>query len=313
MARKVILDVDPGIDDLAALCVALFDPNLDVVAVTAVSGSVPAAQATRNLLGIVECLDPPKRPRIGAATEPEHARPADLRHLYGPSGLGDATLEVAELHHMHASAKVICEALRAAPGDVTVICLGPLTNLAAAMRRDPELPSLAQGLVVRGGAISCGGDATPAAEFNIYCDPEAAREVFRAEFNLSLVPLDVTNRVVFSTDDITRVTDKTTRAGLLLSQTLPFAFRAYHEQLGVEGLHLNDAVGVVAAADAGVFEAEEYAVDVETAGEVTMGATVLDRRPVRQWPLNLNVMTGIDEDAVRRYIQNGLVRACGRT
>lgn len=313
MARKVILDVDPGIDDLAALATALFDPDLDVVAVTAVSGAVPAEQATRNLLGIIERLDPPKRPRIGAASEPEHARPADLRHLYGPSGLGEAGLEVAELHHMHASAKVICETLRAAPSDVTVLCLGPLTNIAAALRRDPELPTLARGLVVRGGAIGGCGDATPAAEFNIYCDPEAAREVFRASFNLTLAPLDVTRQVVFSADDIAQVTDRTTRAGQLLAQTLPFAFRAHHEQLGMEGLQLNDSVGVAVLAAERLFEFEEYAGDVETVGELTMGATILDRRPVRQWPLNLSVAIGIAEDHVRRYILDGLRRACERT
>ncbi|MDA7979410.1 MAG: nucleoside hydrolase [Pirellulales bacterium] len=313
MARKVILDVDPGIDDLAALCIALFDPRLDIVAVTAVSGSVPAAQATRNLLGIIEFLDPPKRPRIGAATEPEHTRPADLRHLYGPSGLGDATLEVADLHHKHSSAKVICEALRAEPGDITVLCLGPLTNLSAALRREPELASLTQALVVRGGAIDCGGDATPSAEFNIYCDPAAAREVFRAKFNVTLVPLDVTSRIDFSAEDISRVVNKFSRAGELLGKTLPYAFRAHHEHLGVESLHLNDAVGVIALSNSSLFESEEHAVDVETIGELTLGATVLDRRPARQWPLNLNVMTSAAIAGVRRELLDGMLRAGEKT
>ncbi len=313
MARKVILDVDPGIDDLAALCLALFDPQLDVVAVTAVSGSVPAKQATRNLLGIVEWLDPPKRPRIGAAAEPEHARPADLRHLHGPSGLGDAELEVAELHHMHDSAKVICEAVRAEPSDITILCLGPLTNISLALRREPDLASLAQGVIVRGGALACSGDATPSAEFNIYCDPNAAREVLRAGFNLTLVPLDVTSQLTLSADDIGRVYDKTSRAGQLLSQTLPYAFRAHHEQLGMEGLFVHDAIGVAALVKPDLFESEECAVDVETAGELTMGATVADRRSAPQWPHNLNALTAIEENAVRQHIIRGLNAACDQS
>ena len=115
MARKVILDVDPGIDDAVALCLALFDPRLEVVAATAVAGNVPAEQATRNVQTIIEQLDPPRWPRIGVATEPDMAAAVDNRSIHGSDGLGNADFAVAELHHQHPSEKVICDEVRAAP------------------------------------------------------------------------------------------------------------------------------------------------------------------------------------------------------
>src|SRR4051812_7858932 len=126
MPRKVILDVDPGINDAVALALALFDPRLEVLAVTAVAGDVSAEQATRNVQAIIEQLDPPRLPRIGAAVEPEQAAPVDGRHLNGADGLGNSNFAVAELHQRHLSEKVIADEIRAAPDSVTVIALGPL-------------------------------------------------------------------------------------------------------------------------------------------------------------------------------------------
>src|SRR5262249_7219311 len=150
MPRKVILDVDPGIDDAVALALALFDPRLEVVAVTAVAGNVSAEQATRNVQTIIEQLDPPRLPRIGAAVEPERAAPVDARHIHGADGLGNADFPVAELHQRHPSEKVIADEIRAAPDSVTIIALGPLTNVASALRRDPTLAGQIGHLLVTG-------------------------------------------------------------------------------------------------------------------------------------------------------------------
>ena len=123
MACKVILDVDPGIGDAVAMCMALFDPRLEVLAVTAVAGNVAAEQATRNVQAIIEQLDPPRWPRIGAAREPDRGRSVDSRHLYGEDGLGNACFQVAELHNRHESDKVICDEVRAARDQVTIIAV----------------------------------------------------------------------------------------------------------------------------------------------------------------------------------------------
>src|SRR5262245_14418900 len=140
-AKKVILDVDPGIDDAIALCLALFDPQVEVVAVTSAGGNVPAEQATRNVQAIIEQLDPPRWPRIGAGADPENGLPGRSTHLCGTDGLGNGGFEVAELHHRHPSEKVICDEAHAAPEQITLVALAPLTNLCRALQRNAALPS----------------------------------------------------------------------------------------------------------------------------------------------------------------------------
>jgi len=298
MARKVILDVDPGIDDAVALCSALFDPRLQVVAVTAVGGNVSPEQATRNVHALVEQLDPPRWPRIGAALEPEHGLPADNRHIYGADGLGNANFDVVEPHHQHQADKAIADEIRAAPDEITLVALGPLTNIAAAFRRDPMLPTQLGRLVIMGGAVRVPGDVTPAAQFNIHCDPEAAREVFRSATTKTLVPLDVTGKIVMAFDLLNSLPEDHTRAGRVLHKILPFAFRSYRERLGVEGIHLHDAVALTAVTNPELFEMQEMAADVEVAGELTRGATVFDRRAQREWRINMEVAMQVDAAAV---------------
>jgi purine nucleosidase len=309
MARKVILDVDPGIDDAVALCLALFDSRLDVVAVTAVAGNVPAEQATRNVQTIVEQLDPPRWPRIGAASPPELSPPVESPHMHGADGLGNANFEFAELHHTHASDKVMFDEIRAAPEEITLIALGPLTNVARLLQRDPTIVAQIGQLIVMGGTVTAPGNATAAAEFNIYFDPLAAQTVFRSRTTKTLIPLDVTGQVVFSYDLLDQLPSELTKAGKLLRRILPFAFRAHRQALGLEGIYLHDAVTLAAATHPELFGMEEMAGDVETQGVLTTGATVFDRRLAGQWRPNMDVAREIDAAAVKDYILRGLQSA----
>ena len=312
MPRKVILDVDPGIDDAVALAMALFDPRLEVVAVTAVAGNVSAEQATRNVQAIIEQLDPPRWPRVGAATEPERAPTADSRHLYGADGLGNAHFQVAELHHQHPSEKVMADEIRAAPEAVTIVALGPLTNVAHVLRRDPSLAAMIGELVIMGGTVKTSGNVSPAAEFNIYCDPRAAREVFRSRTTKTLVPLDVTSQVTLTYNHLDQLPDEETRVGKLLRPMLSYALRTSRQQLGLEGVQLHDAVAIVAATNPELFTTQRMAGDVETAGELTAGATVFDRRTPPEWRTNLDVALEVDNIAVIDAILRGIKQAdCG--
>ncbi|HJQ79092.1 MAG TPA: nucleoside hydrolase, partial [Lacipirellulaceae bacterium] len=163
MARRVILDMDPGIDDAVALCLALGDPSLDVVAVTATGGVITPDQATINVQAIVEQLDPPRWPRLGSASSEQILR-CDARHLFGPDGLCGAHFAVAQRHHRHPSVKVICDEVRAAPGEVTIIATGPLSNIAAALQQQPDLAELIGHLIILGGTLAGPGNVTAAAE-----------------------------------------------------------------------------------------------------------------------------------------------------
>ncbi len=309
MARKVILDVDPGIDDAVALCMALFDPRLEVVAVTAACGNVSGVQATRNVQAIIEHLDPPRRPRIGWGVTDRDGPAVDTSHIFGSDGLGNSNLQVSELHHRHGSEKVICDEVRAAPGQVTIVAMGPLTNIARALMRDPELPSILGELIIMGGTVSGPGNVTPAAEFNIYCDPNAARTVFRSATTKTLIPLDITSQLIVNYDFLDELPDDSTKAGGLLRKILPFMFRSHHEHFGQEGIHLHDAVALVSLTDPELFERAQMAGDVETAGELTLGATIFDRRERRGWRPNMDVATSIDTVAAVDCMLRGLKRA----
>ena len=312
MARKVILDVDPGIDDALALCWALFNPGLDVVAVTAVGGNCSPAIATRNVQAIIEALDPPRWPRLGAASEPEPdvaGPPPEGRGLYGPDGLGGVVLPVAERQHVLASEKVICDQIRAAPDAITFVALGPLTNLARAFQRDPELPSLVGRVVMAGGTVHGSGNIPPAAEFNIYCDPPAARAVFLSASTKTLIPLDVTNRVTLNLDLYHQLPAETTRVGGFLHRILPGAFRGYRQRFGLEGIHVHDTVALMAVAYPELFTTQGMAGDVEVMGELTTGMTVFDRRRIPAWRHNMEVATDIQKEQVIERIVRGLNQA----
>jgi inosine-uridine nucleoside N-ribohydrolase len=308
MSRKVILDVDPGIDDAVALCLALFDPRLDVVAVTAVAGNVPPAVATRNVQTIIEQLDPPRWPRLGAAGEEEQTVPDDRRDLNGPDGLGNAGFPVAELHHLHPSEKVIADEIRAAREDITIVALGPLTNVAAVFRREPGLAAQCQ-LVISGGTLTGPGNITPAAEFNFFAAPRSARQVLRSPSTKTLIPLDVSRQVPLTFDFLDQLPDESTRAGRFLRRVVPYAFRAHRELLGLEEVFLHDTVTLTAVAHPELFQTAPMAGDVEIAGELTMGATVFDRRPSPRWRPNLEVATNTEPSAVLDYLLRGLAEA----
>jgi inosine-uridine nucleoside N-ribohydrolase len=308
MARKVILDVDPGIDDAMALCLALSDPELEVVAVTAVGGNVPPAQATRNVQAIIERLDPPRWPRLGAASEPDNRLSVDRRSLYGSDGLGGTSFVVAERQHLLPSEKVICDQVRDAPHSVTIVALGPLTNIARAFIRDPELPTLVGRIAIMGGTVSGPGNITPAAEFNMFCDPASAQAVFRSPSTKTLIPLDVTNRIELSYDLFNKLPDESTKVGKLLRQLLPSAFRGYRQQFGLEGIHVHDTVTLLSILHPDLFTMKAMAGDVETQGELTLGATVFDRRRVPAWRHNMEVAVDMQKEAVIEAIIQRLNR-----
>jgi purine nucleosidase len=310
LTKKLLLDVDPGIDDAVALCLALFDPHVEVVAVTAVGGNVPADQSTRNVQTIIEQLDPPRWPRTGVASDPDLGLPTRSIHMHGPGGLGGAQFQMSELQHRHPSEKVISEEVRAAPGEITIVALGPLTNLARAFARDPALPEMVGQVIMMGGTLNGCGNITPAADFNIYCDPEAARAVFQSSAaTKTLVPIDVTTQVTFGYDLLEKLPDDDSRVGRFLRQVLPYLFRAYRQELGYESVCLNDAVALVASLHPELFELELAAADVELSGDLTRGATVFDRRRIRQWRTNLAVATKVDATAAQDCILRAMAAA----
>ena len=309
MPQKLIIDADPGIGDALAIAAALFDPNIDLVGVTATAGCVSARDATRNVQAIVEMLDPPKWPRLGgldsdvSQTLPPHSdAPVGTPALNGPKGLGDVHFEVAALHHQRESVRLMIEMVRAEPNEITLLTLGPLTNVELACDRAPEFLSRLKGLVCLGGSIEFGGDATAAAEFNIYANPEGARHVLRSPATKTLVPLDVSRRPVLTFEQYDSLrSSESSRMGRFLKALLPFAFRAFHEHLGIEGVPMQEITALAAVSSPELFEHRLMAIDVETDGALTRGMTVFDRRGIPRWQTNIDVLREVDSQGVLDY------------
>lgn len=309
MPRKVIIDCDLGTDDAVGLCLTLFDSELEVLAVTATEGCVTADQANNNLQAIIAELDPARYPRMGLASRTDDAPAVDTRFLYGEDGLGNSGFEASQRQHAHSSDKLIIDCVRANPDEVTILCLGPLTNIARAFLRDPALSAMVGQIIMVGGCLDGRGNISPCAEFNFYFDPPSARTVLKSRTTKTLIPLDVTRQVSFGLELMDELPDSESRAGYFLRQVLPFTYRAYRQQLGMESILMNDAVGSLALLEPELFTYEPMGGDVETEGELTRGVLVVDRRPQPEWRSNMSVATSIRADAAKQMVIDRLMVA----
>lgn len=300
MAQPVVIIADPGIDGAFAVALALQDPSLDLIGLAATAGNVNSEQATKNVHILVEQLDPPRWPRLGAALPVEYE--TDGRALHGPGGLGGVDFPVAKLHHPHSSDKLVHDLIRQMPKEVTVITLGPLTALARAVDRDPELPKLVNRIICLGGAWHEPGNASAVAEFHFFCDPPAARQVLHCGAPITLIPLDVSRKVLFSPTDLLELPNPESRTCSFLRKIVPHGIRATSNLYGIEGFHLKDVLGVVAATMPGALSTRSMFVDVEVRGELTRGMSVVDARPHAHPKANVDLAISVDVSAVREYI-----------
>lgn len=302
LPHKVIIDADPGIGDALAILCALIDPAIEVVGLTATAGAVSGVQATRNVQAIVGLLDPPLRPRIGGCSEPLAIDgDCDQRMLQGSEGLGDFQAPEIDLHNRRDSAKLIVDLVRDAPNEITLLSLGPLTTVARAFELCPELPGLIHGLVCLGGSVNVGGDVTAAAEFNIWAAQLAARSVLRSPTPKTLVPLDVSRRVVLTPQEVSAIKPVPSEAAAVLEGMLQYFLRAHRQHLGVEGVRLDAVAALASISGPDLFESRPMSIDVEVSGELTRGMTVFDRRGMQSWRSNIDVLTGIDYLGVADY------------
>lgn len=316
MPTKLIIDADPGIGDALAVALALLDPDVDLLAVTATAGCVSGPTATKNLQAVIELIDPPKWPRLGASEADVPLPGGDLMPgfvdpalLTGRHGLGESAVAVAELHKPHEAIKLLVELVRQHPQEITLLTLGPLSNVQAAQERDPEFLSLLRELVCLGGSIAVGGDATAAAEFNIFADPEAARQVLKSPSTKTLVPLDAAQQLVLNYDQFARLSDVGIgRAGKAVLEWLQFGLRASHEHLGNEGLSLSEIVALATISQARLVHTTSMAVDVETQPGLCRGVTVFDRRASRRWRENIEVVDVVDTQGLLDYFARMLRR-----
>jgi len=340
----LILDVDTGIDDSLALLYAAASPDADLLAATCVSGNVAARQVEINTRAVLE-LAGRADVEVALGRETPLVRALEIApETHGPRGLGYAELPPPSrpMSARHAVDLILDEARRR-PGEIALVTLGPLTNLALAVEREPALPRLLRSYTLMGGAFGVPGNTTPTNEWNIHCDPEAARIVFRAwaaarETDPTIprplaLGLDVTEQARILPDDVVRLAR---RAGSTPDDTVALAhgedpmhatrsvasnpivrfvadalrfYMEFHAAYdGFYGAFIHDPLAVAAALDRSLVTTEALYVDVETRGEITAGMTVADRRHLTGKPPNLDVAVSAD---VPRFMDRLIERIGG--
>ena len=275
-ARKVIIDTDPGADDAMAILLALNSPELDVKALTVVAGNVVVEQGLENALKLTSLTGRCDIPVARGAAQPLAQRLVTAEYFHGQNGLGDAELPAPTCRaDARFAPDLIVELVHRYPHEITLVPVGPLTNIALAMAKDPSIVPLVKEVVVMGGAIT-GGNATAAAEANIYNDPEAARAVFEAGWPLTMVGLNVTHQTLFTRADLDQLARTRGPENDFAVKVLTFMV-GLAEKLGGAGTPMHDPLAVGAAVDRSLITTQAMRVDIETRGEFTRGETVASR------------------------------------
>jgi purine nucleosidase len=272
MATPIILDCDPGIDDALAIAFAHGHPGIDLLGITTVAGNVGLAQTTANALAVCEFIGAGGTPVTAGCAGPLLRPALDARQVHGESGLGGAVLPPPAVGPAPGHAiDYIIDTIGAARGEITLVATGPLTNIALAVRREPRLADWVRDFVIMGGSAGR-GNATPAAEYNMWADPEAAALVFRAGWTVVMLGLDVTLRTGASASVLERMGS----LGPLGTELLLPALEQYRSTDGAGGPPVHDVCAVAWVAAAGVFGLVPARVQVETCGQLTSGMTVTE-------------------------------------
>lgn len=309
-ARKIIIDTDPGQDDAVAILLALASPEIEILGITAVAGNVPLPLTERNARIICE-LARRTDVKIFAGCERPLARPlVTAEHVHGKTGLDGIPLPdpTMALQPQHA-VDFIIETLRREPsGTVTLCPLGPLTNIATAFQRAPDIIARVKEVVLMGGAYFEVGNITPAAEFNIYVDPEAAAVVFAAGAPLVVMPLDVTHKALTSREWIEGLEALGTPVGRAVASWTNFYERFDVEKYGSQGAPLHDPCVIAYLIRPDLFSGRHINVVIETEGQYTLGMTVADWWRVTDRAPNAMFMNAVDRDGFYALLTERIAR-----
>ncbi len=297
--RKIIIDTDPGQDDAVAILLALASPeDVEVLGITAVAGNVPLPLTQKNARIICELAGKAQTKVFAGCDRPLVRSLVTAEHVHGKTGLdgpqmADPTLPLQDQH----AVDFIIETLRREPAHSVTLCpLGPLTNIATAMQRAPDIIPRIQQIVLMGGAYFEVGNITPAAEFNIYVDPEAAEIVFKSGVSLVVMPLDVTHKALTNRKRVEAFRALGTEPGRMVAEWTDFFERFDMQKYGSEGAPLHDPCVIAYLIDPALFQGRHINVEIETTSELTLGMTVADWWGVTERPANALFMGNVDAE-----------------
>ncbi len=297
----MLIDADPGIDDIMAISYALKSEKVKLEGVTTVAGNTHIGNATKNALKVLEIINKGYVPVARGISKPILRELKTATDVHGEDRFGNLNLTPPKMKESDTHAvDFIIKTIMDNPKKIVLVSLGPLTNIAVALLIEPRLTKYVKEMVIMGGAIKVRGNVTPDAEFNIFTDPEAAKLVFHSGMPITLVGLDVTMNTVLTPDNLAEIEGAGTPISLLIGQISRY-YMKFYEVRRIDGCAMHDPPAVGVAIDKTLVKMEKAYVSVETKGELTLGKTVANfDRSDRKHPVNMEVCLGVDSD---RFIQ----------
>ena len=274
--QRIIIDTDPGLDDALTILFALASHEVHIEAITTVYGNVGIDCTTRNALAILELAGRTDIPVARGCSHSLAGQTVDASHVHGKNGIGNVDLpEPQQIPVAQSASEIIAGTLADSPGEITIVAIGPLTNLAEALRRHPEVASYAREIVIMGGALHVPGNVTPEAEFNIFADPQAAHTVFHAGWPIRLVSLDVTRKAQISRNQITELASNGNPVTRFISQMLAYYFDVYGASRKLMSFPMHDPLCFSAVIQPSLIVWQQAFVDVELDHSQSPGKTVM--------------------------------------
>lgn len=303
--KRIIIDTDPGVDDALTLLLALASPEIQLEALTITQGNVTVEMGTRNALAVLEFLNADHIPVSQGCSLPIVGPLLASDHVHGASGLGIANLPdpITKPISQHALDYLI-ERFLAEPGEISLFAIGPLTNIALAIRKEPRFAEAVREMVIMGGAIREGGNITPQAEFNIYADPHAAHVVFHSGIPITLIPLDVTHKCMLYTDQIGQLNkNESPLSQFVADSTAPY-INFTKRKTGIDGCALHDPLTLATVIAPELLTFEDHFVDVDISSGPSIGSTFADFYHTTSKPANVKVALDVrGEDFVELFLQ----------
>jgi purine nucleosidase len=311
MPRKIIIDCDPGQDDAVALFLAMSSPDeLELLGITAVAGNVPLQLTERNARQMCDIVGQIDMPVFAGCSQPMSRELVTAEYIHGETGINgiDAIDPVTPLRSEHAVDFIISSLLAADEASITLVPVGPLTNIATAIEKEPAILPHIEEIILMGGAMREGGNRTPSAEFNILVDPDAAEIVFRCGRPITAMGLDVTHQVLSTEDRVGRIKALANPVAEATAGMLSFFHRYDTEKYSSQGTPLHDPCTVAYLLKPELFEGKMCNVSVETKSELTLGHTAVDFWHVTDRPVNANWIYAVDVDGFYELLTERLAR-----
>lgn len=302
--KRIIIDTDPGVDDALAFLLALASPEIKLEALTTTQGNVTLETATRNALAVLELAKASHIPVVAGSAVPLVQPLRASAYVHGESGIGNSKLPAPKSKPLEQHAvDYLIQRVLAEPGELSIFPIGPLTNIAMAIRKEPKFARAVRELVIMGGAIHESGNVTPLAEFNIFVDPHAAHVVFHAGIPITLIPLDVTHKCLLKPEHIERLTKTKSPISRFIKDSVETYFKFSYDR-GFAGCALHDPLTLATIIAPEFLALREYHVDVDHSGGVAMGKTFADVFGVTKKPANMKVAMAVrGEDFIELFVQ----------